>query len=210
MINVLFGQVRNNLTEVSATGELVPELAESWDSTLDAAKWTFKIRQGVEFHNGKTLDSQDVVDSLRHHLTEDSKSAAKGILGGIESVDADGKHAITVTLKSGDADFPFLMSDYHLLICPSNGDGTIDWQSGTGTGGYTLAEHEPGIRTLTKRKSRSVKKQTPEPFRSSLGASVTLSRRYLGAAWARGGSCFTSVIVMVDSPCESARTPLEP
>ena len=43
------------------------------------------------------------------------------------------------------------MSDYHLLICPSNGDGTIDWQSGTGTGGYTLAEHEPGIRTLTKR-----------------------------------------------------------
>ena len=36
MINVLFGQVRNNLTEVSSTGELVPELAESWDSTPDA------------------------------------------------------------------------------------------------------------------------------------------------------------------------------
>ena len=111
----------------------------------------FKIRQGVEFHNGKTLDSQDVVDSLRHHLTEDSKSAAKGLLGGIESVDADGKHGVTVTLKGGDADFPFLMSDYHLLICPSRGDGTIDWESGTGTGGYSLADHEPGIRTLTKR-----------------------------------------------------------
>ena len=151
MINVLFGQVRNNLTEVSNTGDLVPELAESWDSTPDAATWMFKIRQGVEFHNGKTLDSQDVVDSLRHHLHEDSKSAAKGILGGIESVDADGTHGVTVGLKGGDADFPFLMSDYHLLICPSNGDGTIDWQSGTGTGGYTLAEHEPGIRTLTRR-----------------------------------------------------------
>ena len=151
MINVLFGQVRNNLTEVSASGELVPELAASWDSTPDAKVWTFKVRQGVEFHNGKTLDSRDVVDSLRHHLTEDSKSAAKGILGGIESVEADGKDAVKVTLKGGDADFPFLMSDYHLLICPSNGDGTIDWQSGTGTGGYTLAEHEPGIRSLTKR-----------------------------------------------------------
>ena len=151
MINVLFGQVRNNLTEVSATGELVPELAASWDSTPDAKVWTFKVRQGVEFHNGKSLDSQDVVDSLRHHLSDDSKSAAKGILGGIESVEADGKDAVKVTLKGGDADFPFLMSDYHLLICPSNGDGTIDWQSGTGTGGYTLVEHEPGIRTLTKR-----------------------------------------------------------
>ena len=151
MINVLFGQVRNNLTEVSNTGELVPELAESWDSTPDAKTWTFKIRQGVEFHNGKSLDAQDVVDSIRHHLHEDSKSAAKGILKGIESVEADGKHGVTVNLTGGDADFPFLMSDYHVLICPSNGDGTIDWQSGTGTGGYTLAEHEPGIRTLTKR-----------------------------------------------------------
>ena len=151
MINVLFGQVRNNLSEVSATGDLVPELAESWDSTPDAKVWTFKIRQGVEFHNGKTLDSQDVVDSIRHHLTEDSKSAAKGILGGIESVEADGKHAVKVTLKGGDADFPFLMSDYHVLICPSRGDGTIDWESGTGTGGYALVEHEPGIRTFTRR-----------------------------------------------------------
>ena len=151
MINVLFGQVRNNLTEVSNTGELVPELAESWDSTPDAATWMFKVRQGVEFHNGKALDSQDVVDSIRHHLHDDSKSAAKGILGGIESVDTDGTHGVTVRLKGGDADFPFLMSDYHVLICPSNGDGTIDWQSGTGTGGYALVEHEPGIRTLTKR-----------------------------------------------------------
>ena len=151
MINVLFGQVRNNLTEVSPTGELAPELAESWESTPDAKAWMFKIRQGVEFHNGKTLDSQDVVDSLRHHLAADSNSAAKGILGGIESVDADGKHGVTVTLTGGDADFPFLMSDYHLLICPSRGDGTIDWESGTGTGGYSLVDHEPGIRTLTKR-----------------------------------------------------------
>jgi peptide/nickel transport system substrate-binding protein len=151
MINVLFGQVRNNLTEVSTTGELIPELAESWDSTPDASTWTFKVRQGVEFHNGKTLDSQDVVDSLRHHLADDSKSAAKGLLGGIESVDADGKHGVTVTLTGGDADFPFLMSDYHLLICPSRGDGTIDWESGTGTGGYTLVEHDPGVRSLTRR-----------------------------------------------------------
>ena len=151
MINVQFGQLRNNLTEVSPGGDLVPELAESWDASPDAKKWMFKIRQGVEFHNGKALDSQDVVDSLKHHLAEDSKSAAKGILGGIESVKPDGKYGVTVELSGGDADFPFLMSDYHLNICPSKGDGTIDWESGTGTGGYVLVEHEPGVRTLTRR-----------------------------------------------------------
>lgn len=51
----------------------------------------------------------------------------------------------------GDADFPFLLSDYHLNICPANSDGTIDWQSGVGTGGYALLKHEPGVRTVTKR-----------------------------------------------------------
>ncbi len=151
MINLQFGQLRNGLTEVAANGDLIPELAESWESSPDATTWTFKIRQGVEFHNGKTLDSQDVVDSLNHHLGEDSKSAAKGILTGIASVKADGPSTVVVELSGGDADFPFILSDYHLGICPSNGDGTIDWQSGVGTGGYTMVEHDPGVRSLTKR-----------------------------------------------------------
>lgn len=150
MINVQFGQLRNGLTEVSPSGELIPELAESWDSSSDAKTWTFAIRQGVEFHNGKTLTTEDVVDSINHHLGEDNKSAANGILAGIESVKADGNNVV-VTLDGGDADFPFLLSDYHVGICPSKGDGTIDWESGIGTGGYSLSEHEAGVRTLTKR-----------------------------------------------------------
>ena len=149
--NLLFGQVRNNLSEVAPNGELIPELAESWESSPDAKIWSFKIRQGVEFHNGKTLSSEDVVDSLNHHLGESSSSAAKGILSGINSAKTDGSSTVLVELSSGDADFPFLMSDYHLTICPSNGDGTIDWQSGAGTGGYSIVEHDPGVRSLTKR-----------------------------------------------------------
>lgn len=150
MLNVQFGQLRNNLTEVAPSGELVPELAESWEGSNGAKTWNFKIRQGVEFHNGKSLTAEDVVDSLNHHLGEDSKSAAKGQLGGVASVKADGKYGVVVELSGGDADFPFILTDYHLLICPSNGDGTIDWQSGVGTGGFTLVEHEPGVRTLVK------------------------------------------------------------
>ena len=150
MIHLQFGQLRNGLTEVASDGNLIPELAESWDSSADAKVWTFQIRQGVEFHNGKSLDSQDVIDSLNHHLGEGSTSAAKGILAGIETVKKDGNNVV-VTLTGGDADFPFLLSDYHLNICPSNGDGTIDWQSGVGTGGYSMVEHDPGVRSFTKR-----------------------------------------------------------
>ena len=151
MIHLQFGQLRNSLTEVGPDGQLAPELAESWDASADAATWNFKLRQGVEFHNGKSFTSEDVVASLNHHLGEDSKSAAKGILAGIESVKADGKYGVVVKLSGGDADFPFLMTDYHLNMCPANKDGSIDWQSGIGTGGYVLKQNDPGVRSLTTR-----------------------------------------------------------
>ena len=151
MINVQFGQTRNNLTGVSASGDLVPELAESWEANADATQWVFNVRQGVEFHNGKSLTSEDVVNSLNHHFGENSSSGAAGLLTGVEKVRADGKHKVIVDLKGGDADFPFILSDYHILICPSDGNGGIDWKSGVGTGGYSLVEHEAGVRTLTKR-----------------------------------------------------------
>ena len=151
MIHLLFGQVRNGLTEVAADGQLIPELAESWDASPDAKVWNFKIRKGVEFHNGKSLDSDDVIASIMHHIGEDTKSAAKGIMSGVVSVKKDGKHAVTVELEGGNADFPFLLTDYHMNICPANADGTIDWQSGLGTGGYVLKSHEPGVRSFTTR-----------------------------------------------------------
>ncbi len=151
MLHLQFGQLRNGLTEVGPDGQLVPELAESWDSSVDASTWSFKLRQGVEFHDGKSFTSEDVVASLNHHLGEDTKSAAKGILAGVESVKADGKHGVIVKLSGGDADFPFLMTDYHINMCPANKDGTIDWQSGNGTGGYVLKQNDPGVRSFTTR-----------------------------------------------------------
>ncbi|MEQ8828674.1 MAG: ABC transporter substrate-binding protein [Alphaproteobacteria bacterium] len=151
MINVSSGMLRNNLTEIGSDGQLTGELAESWEAAPDAATWTFKLRQGVEFHNGKTLEAADVVASLNHHRGDDTDSAAKGIVSAITDIKADGKDTVVFTLSGGSADFPFLMSDYHLGICPAKDDGTIDWESGVGTGGYSLVSFDPGVRTVVKR-----------------------------------------------------------
>ncbi len=142
--------LRNHLTEVSNTNELIPELAESFEASPDAATWTFKLRKGVEFHNGKTLDADDVVASINHHRGEDSKSAAKAILASIESVKADGKDTVVFKLTGGSADFPYLVSDYHVAIMPAK-DGKLDPTSGVGTGGYVLQSYDPGVRAKLKR-----------------------------------------------------------
>jgi peptide/nickel transport system substrate-binding protein len=144
------GAIHNKLTEIGNTGDLSPELAESWEPTPDAIQWRFKLRQGVEFHNGKTLEADDVIASFNHHRGEESKSAAKPIVDPIEDIKADGKDTVVFTMKTGNADFPFIVSDYHLSIMPSK-DGKVDAKAGIGTGGYNMEKFDAGVRTSVKR-----------------------------------------------------------
>ncbi len=141
-------QIRNMLVEIDQNGIPIPELAESWDVTPDAKQWKFKLRRGVEFHNGKTLDAQDVLFSINHHRKENSKSPAKSMLSSIKQIKSDDKYSVIVTLDAGNADFPFYVADQHLQIMP---DGTTDFDKGIGTGAYTLIDYQPGVRTLTRR-----------------------------------------------------------
>ena len=147
---VLNFQLRNCLVELDNNNEAVPELAESWEPSPDAVTWNFKIRKDVEFHNGKTLDAKDVVFSINHHRDDKSKSAAKGLLDAIEDIKADGNQNVIVTLRGGNADFPYVLADYHLTIVP---DGTYgpEFENGIGTGAYMLKKWEPGVHSLTAR-----------------------------------------------------------
>ena len=135
----------NTLTEIAVDGSAIPELAERFESTPDARVWTFHLRQGVTFHNGKSLSADDVVASINHHLSKDSTSAAKTVLGDVASVSAKGNDTVVFELHSGNADFAYVVADYHLVIMPAK-DGAADWQAGVGTSGYRLKSFEPGVR----------------------------------------------------------------
>jgi len=138
----------NGLTEIEKNGELVGELAESWEASADATVWRFKLRKGVTFHNGKTMTADDVVYSINLHRGADSTSGAKGLLGGITDLKADGDHAIVVTLGEGNADLPYLLGDFHLLVVPN---GTTDFSAGIFTGPYMLQNFVPGEKLVAKR-----------------------------------------------------------
>lgn len=140
----------NHLFETDNTGQLVPELAESFEANKDATRWVIKLRQGVEFHNGKSLTADDVISSLNHHRGEDSKSAAKSLLEPITDMKKTGTHEVSFTLSAGNADFPVILSDYHLAIVPDF-NGKADWEAGFGTGGYIIDRFEPGVRVTFKR-----------------------------------------------------------
>lgn len=133
----------DTLILVSPAGEIEPRLAESVEPSADARTWHFRIRKGVEFHNGKTMTADDVMKTIQRHSDEKSTSGALGVLQGIESLKVDGD-VFSVILSEPNADLPYLLSDYHLVVQPNG--GMDDPTAGIGTGPYTVEINEPGVR----------------------------------------------------------------
>ena len=150
MGTVGWGAMGNGLTTFDEMGNVQPDLAESMEPSNRASKWAFKLRRGVEFHNGKTVTADDVVASIRHHMGEESKSPVRALLAQIAELKADGD-TVVFTLAGGNADFPYLLSDYHLPIMPAHDSGEADWASGIRTGAYILQKFVPGVRAAMTR-----------------------------------------------------------
>ncbi|MEO5621622.1 MAG: ABC transporter substrate-binding protein, partial [Cypionkella sp.] len=139
-VNMLWGEM---LVDVNEHGEIVPRIAEEVSSNADATEWKFKIRQGVKFHDGSVLTPDDVVATLKRHTDEKSQSGALGIVQGIKEMKVDGD-SVVLTLAAANADLPFLMADYHLVIQPGGGVDKPD--AGIGAGPYKVVTNEPGVR----------------------------------------------------------------
>ncbi|WP_323011036.1 ABC transporter substrate-binding protein [Paracoccus sp. (in: a-proteobacteria)] len=135
-------QLRNALIEVGPGGTLIPELATEWGANDDLTEWTFKLRQGVEFHNGKTLDANDVVFSINLHRGPDTVSETRALMLQITDVQAVAPDEVKVTLEAPNASFPALMAMVTMVIVPAD---DRDFDKGIGTGGYTLESFEPGV-----------------------------------------------------------------
>ncbi len=140
MANRLWG---DTILAVTPDGQIEPRLAESYSSNADATVWTFKIREGVKFHDGSVLSVDDVIATFKRHSDENSKSGALGSLKGISDIQTDGQNVV-FTLESGNADLPYLLGGYNLLIQP--GGGVENPNAGIGTGAYKVVTIEPGVR----------------------------------------------------------------
>ena len=142
---------QGKLTNIGSDGNLEGDLASGWEGTNSAKTWTFELRN-AEFHNGRKITAADVIASLNHHRGETTTSAAKPLLESVKSIKADGEKVIVVELDTGNADFPFALTDYHLSIGMDAGNGKVDWNdSGAQSGPYKLIEFKPGVSVTYER-----------------------------------------------------------
>jgi peptide/nickel transport system substrate-binding protein len=137
----------NQLIETDPNNKQIPSLFKSWEASDGAKKWVFKVEQ-AEFHNGKSLDADDIVYSINLHRGEGSKSGAASGLKPISDVKATAKDEVTITLSEGDADFIYPISDYHVLVVPKD---FKDWSHPIGTGPYQFGSWDPGVSANVKK-----------------------------------------------------------
>ena len=147
----------NGLTRLD--GELVPqpELATSWDSK-DATVWSFKLRDGITFHDGAKFSSADVVYSLNRVKNPETGSVARALATQMTQIEVDGPLGLKITLQSPNADLPVLLGVSQFLIVK---DGTTDFSKGIGTGPFLCKEFSPGVRSVAVRNPNYFKSGKP-------------------------------------------------
>ena len=101
-----------------------PWLATSWKPNKDLTIWTFQIRRGVKFHNGKTLTADDVVASFRQYLNQKTSqilSALPATMIEPSGVVKTGPYSVQFRLKAPNNAFPYLVSQttYQAIIQPA-------------------------------------------------------------------------------------------
>jgi peptide/nickel transport system substrate-binding protein len=107
---LMTANVYEQLTLVEEDGTIVPQLAEGWEVSPDGMTYVFKLRPGVTFHDGSTLDAETVKFSFDRAMAEDSANPASAIFEPIESVTVIDPATVEIALSRPDAFFLFNMA----------------------------------------------------------------------------------------------------
>lgn len=131
--SVLYSNVFEGLTRFTGDGAIVPGLAESWEISDDGLTYTFTLRSGVTFHDGTTMDADDVKFSLDRILAEDSANAQKALYAAISSVTVDGPQTVTITLSEPNGNMLFNLAwGDAVIVAPESIEDIKQTPIGTG------------------------------------------------------------------------------
>ena len=141
--------IQECLVKVDRHGTLVPWLAERW-RTPDALTYTFFVKRGVRFHNGRDLRAADVKFVLERAANPETKHPQMARYQNITSVRAADDYTVTVTLAKPDASFLFTLARQGSVIYPEEAVGTLK-SAPIGTGPFVFGEWVRGDRIVLTR-----------------------------------------------------------
>ncbi|HEY7270096.1 MAG TPA: ABC transporter substrate-binding protein, partial [Dehalococcoidia bacterium] len=187
----------------TATGDVEPDGAESYEVSPDKMQVTFKIRQGQKWDpraptNGRVMDAQDVLATWnRFAKVSPNKAdviydAAIAPFGPVDTVSAPDNNTVIFKLKTPDASFlPLIAYNRNFYIMPKEADGGFDPRKDIrGNGPWTLANAVPSAGRTWKRNADYYVKG--RPFSDSIEVPV-VSEYATQLAQFKAGNIYTSV-----------------
>ena len=142
--------VYNRLTFFNSKLNIIPDLAESWNASPDQKVWTFHLRKGVKFHNGRELDAEDVLATFKRLLDPANASLVRGSLGILDKMEALDKYTVQFTLKISYSAWPAITATFPASILPRDAIDAIATKP-IGTGPYKMVDYAPeSVMTLVK------------------------------------------------------------
>ena len=153
--------VFNGLTRIDPDMTVKPDLAESWDVSDDLKTWTFKLRTDVKFHNGRPLDSGDVVATVKRILDPATGSRSRTNLSMVDSVEAVDPHTVQFKLNIPYAGFADIFADRQLRIIAKDNVNDLSTHP-IGTGPFMFKSWAPGDRMELVKNPNYYKKGLPK------------------------------------------------
>ena len=131
--SVLYSNVFEGLTRFDSAGAVIPGLAKSWEISEDGLTYTFMLNEGVTFHDGSTMDAEDVKFSLDRIGAEDSANAQKALYSAISEVNVIDPTTVEVKLSGANGNMLFNLAwGDAVIVAPESIEGIKQTPIGTG------------------------------------------------------------------------------
>lgn len=137
---VLYPLLWDGLTETNKKNDVVPGLATKWRHSANLMNWTFTLRDGVQFTNGRKLAPKDIVWNAERTISPDNTSIAHQYLASVKTVTATGDNQVTFSLNTPDATLPLALTALRIIAPESV---KVINKKPVGTGPYELKSFVP-------------------------------------------------------------------
>ena len=173
--------IYDTLFGTDASGKVKPQMVDKWSVSKDNKVWTFTLRDGLEFHDGKPVTSEDVVSSIKRWASRDSFG---GVLAkSVDSYESPDAKTFVIKLKQPfgvmlealgkpSSNVPFIMPK---RVADTPGSEQIKENIGSGPYKFVAAEYKPGER-LVYVKNEKYKPRAEAPSGTTGGKNVYLDR----------------------------------
>jgi peptide/nickel transport system substrate-binding protein len=130
----------DGLTAYGPDNSVQPGLATSWTKSADLKTWTFKLRPGVTYHDGRAMTAKDVVANIQRVLDPATGSQQRAVLSAVKTVTAVDPTTVRFDLSKPDTVLPAVLTQVYIgdadTIAKVN-------SSANGTGPYKLKQFVP-------------------------------------------------------------------